>query len=102
MPRHDHKPRPWAYVAPDNGKDWGQPDKKADSFYLSARWRKVREIQLQRHPLCKICTEMGLIVPAQIVDHIKPRSMGGADLAFENLQSLCKRHHNIKTKREQR
>ena len=68
--------------------------KKADPFYSSSKWRKVRRRQLAMHPLCK-CKE-----PATDVDHIKPRSEGGADLEYENLQSLCKSCHSKKTRRE--
>ena len=56
-------------------------------------WRKLRRIVLRESPICSV---EGCGQPASLVDHIVPRSQGGGDL-FENLQSLCTRHHNQKT-----
>ncbi len=65
-------------------------------LYDSASWRKVlRPRQLQREPLCRMCKEQGKLVPAEIVDHIKPHR-GDPALFFDenNLASLCKQHHD--------
>jgi 5-methylcytosine-specific restriction protein A len=99
MPIRDNGKRPWSHI-PE--KDWGKPNKITDRFYLSPRWKHTRMIHLSRQPLCVMCEALGLLVAGQIVDHIIPRSQGGADCDPSNLQTLCKRHHNIKTKREQR
>ena len=32
----------------------------------------MRTHQLQLHPLCKYCAELGRVTPATIVDHIEP------------------------------
>lgn len=42
-----------------------------------------------------MCEEQGLIVPAQIVDHVKEHK-GKLELFWDsmNLQSLCKQHHD--------
>lgn len=55
----------------------------------------MREAQLRDDPLCRYCQEMGDVVAAGIVDHIKPHR-GDRNLAFdpENLQSLCKPCHD--------
>lgn len=47
------------------------------------------------HPLCAFCLEQDDITPADVVDHIKPHK-GDASLFWdeENVQSLCKRHHD--------
>ena len=34
----------------------GNPVEWAD-FYKTARWRRLRKLQLRRHPLCKFCLE---------------------------------------------
>ncbi len=62
-------------------------------------WRKIRAIQLSREPLCRMCKANGRTEAATMVDHIKPKSQGGSDMA-DNLQSLCWDHHNQKTRRE--
>lgn len=56
------------------------------------RWLRVRSRQLAREPLCRECGQ-----PARDVDHITPRSRGGAPFDPANLQSLCATHHSIKT-----
>lgn len=64
-------------------------------FYQSAVWRCVRARHLRDHPNGVVCG-----APAKIVDHIRPRSEGGADLDPANLQSLCRKHHQAKTQAE--
>lgn len=55
------------------------------------RWRKLRDMQLAREPLCASCG-----APASEVDHITPKARGGRDTRA-NLQSLCKTCHSRKT-----
>jgi 5-methylcytosine-specific restriction enzyme A len=67
-----------------------------DYFYLynTSQWKKTRQIQLQQHPLCKMCADQGLISKADIADHITPHK-GNHELFFYGpLQSLCKLHHD--------
>ena len=72
------------------------PYHRADGwFYSSARWRKARAEQLRRSPRCVQCGGL-----AEHVDHIQPRSQGGADLDAANLQSLCSPCHGRKTRAE--
>lgn len=65
-------------------------------------WRKHRKGFLNANPWCVHClSEFGLNVKADVVDHIKPHK--GDDQFFwdqSNWQSLCYKHHNIKTARE--
>ncbi|MDE1465644.1 HNH endonuclease signature motif containing protein [Spartinivicinus sp. A2-2] len=42
---------------------------------------------------------MNKLTPANIVDHIKPKSQGGND-ALENLQAICRPCHQKKTDQE--
>ena len=64
-------------------------------------WRRVRSAYLKENPLCKYCFDKGLIVPATVVDHIKPHK-GDKDLFWDrdNYQSLCKPCHDAKTAKE--
>ena len=64
-------------------------------------WRKVRNNFIKANPLCVICFAKGLIVPANVVDHIKPHK-GDKNLFWneDNYQSLCKPCHDAKTAKE--
>jgi hypothetical protein len=31
------------------------------SFYTTARWRRLRKFQLMQHPLCKFCLQRGIL-----------------------------------------
>lgn len=65
-----------------------------------ARWRKLREMFLRRHPTCAdpfgVHQHAGVVVVATDVDHILPKRAGGAD-SYDNLQSLCHACHSRKT-----
>lgn len=61
--------------------------------YCSARWKKLREYVLAVQPLCQW---PGCRAFATEVDHVIPKSDGGADEAG-NLQGLCHHHHARKT-----
>lgn len=58
------------------------------------RWRRLRLLYLAENPLCVVCGEA-----ASQADHVLAREKGGTD-DWENLQSLCHRHHSEKTARE--
>lgn len=66
-------------------------------FYQSTAWRKLRKEKLRKNPICEQCIRIGLIIPAQVVDHIVPINKGGAALDIDNLQSLCNPCHNRKS-----
>jgi 5-methylcytosine-specific restriction protein A len=36
------------------------------------RWQKVRAGHLRNSPLCVMCESEGRIVPAEVLDHIRP------------------------------
>jgi len=70
-------------------------------LYATPAWRKARKAWLARHPLCVDCGELGLVVAAVEVDHIRPHR-GDRALFWDrtNWQSLCKPCHSRKTARE--
>lgn len=70
------------------------------SFYSSSAWIKLRNLKRHLNPLCEKCAELGLIVPFHTIDHIKPISEGGEALNIDNLQTLCRQCHAIKTGKE--
>ena len=69
-------------------------------FYQRAPWKRARLDQLSREPLCAEHARLGLVVAAEVVDHIVPIEDGGDEYASANLQSLCKSCHNAKTRRD--
>lgn len=65
-------------------------------------WRKHRLKVLERdNYLCRHCLAEGRAVAGNQVDHILPKSQGGTN-DLSNLQTLCKKHHDIKTAKESR
>jgi 5-methylcytosine-specific restriction protein A len=76
-----------------------KPGKKQKGFYQSYPWKKLRKEHLAIEPLCRMCDERGKVIIANTVDHIVPRSHGGAD-AHYNLQSLCRQCHDKKRNAE--
>ena len=73
--------------------------RSADSRGYTKKWRKAREAYLAAHPLCVECAKEGRYVKADVVDHIIPHR-GDTTLFWDknNWQSLCKHHHDVKTK----
>ena len=67
-------------------------------LYRGARWDRLRLAQLNKAPLCEKCQKTSHVIPATVVDHIKPHR-GDTALFFDagNLQSLCKPCHDRKT-----
>lgn len=61
-------------------------------------WQRYRLGYLANHPLCVGCESRGRIVPATVVDHIKPHK-GDMILFWDesNHQAMCKRCHDKKT-----
>lgn len=69
-------------------------------FYNHPTWRGLRLRQLERQPLCEAHLLMGETVDCMfggIVDHIVRIEAGGAAYDMDNLQTLCKPCHDIKS-----
>ncbi|MET5012162.1 HNH endonuclease signature motif containing protein, partial [Burkholderia pseudomallei] len=49
--------------------------------------------------LCQPCARADRVTPAVAVDHIAPKAEGGTD-DDDNLQSICKACHDVKTAAE--
>lgn len=67
------------------------------------RWANVRLAFLQTHPLCVFHLKQGELVPADVVDHIKPHR-GDERLKWDpsNFQALCKPCHDRHKQRIER
>ena len=63
--------------------------------YKSKRWRRLRERQLAKYPMCQCPHCKGKKLPANVVDHIKPHR-GDTQLLWnpDNLQSMAATCHN--------
>lgn len=72
-------------------------------LYNTPRWRKMRASHLHLHPCCEMCLSQGFDVRGTIVDHIRPHR-GDPRLFFnpDNLQSLCKPHHDSTKQRTEK
>ena len=93
--RPKHKKKPWIVSRKpfDHSKGWEQ-----NPFYSKQRWRRLRLIKLNKNPLCEKCSTIRRPIPATEVDHIIPVRIDinkGFDM--DNLQSLCKICHSIKS-----
>lgn len=73
---------------------------KIGYFYTSSAWRRLRALKLSINPMCEHCEIKDLMIPAYMVDHIRPITEGGEALNIVNLQSLCKHCHAVKTGKE--
>lgn len=64
-------------------------------LYNTAAWRKARIAFLSANPLCRMHGELGKMMVANIVDHIKPHK-GDLSLFWDqgNWQALCKHCHD--------
>jgi len=60
-------------------------------------WRKFRLMYLNRHPLCLSCHDLGRLVPATEIHHIKELSAGGDKYDDSNLLPLCHSCHSATT-----
>lgn len=74
-------------------------NEKGQSIYSTWRWKKLRAAKVKLNPLCEHCLENGRATPVKDVDHVHEIQDGGAIWDINNLQSLCRRHHIIKTEK---
>lgn len=59
-------------------------------------WKKRRAAHLAQYPLCVHCQEQGRVTEATVADHVTPHR-GDVSAFLGEIQSLCKRCHDIKT-----
>jgi hypothetical protein len=70
------------------------PERFWVAWYKLARWLRRRRLQLQLHPLCRMCEAKGLIVAASVADHATPHKGDYQLFWFGELQSLCASCHS--------
>lgn len=71
-------------------------------LYATKDWKHLRKAKLQRNPLCERCMIGGYVEQATVVHHKIPHK-GNRQLFYdiENLQSLCKPHHDGEAQAEE-
>lgn len=63
-------------------------------LYNTTRWRKIREQQLRKEPLCEMCLQDRRIENATVCDHVEPHKGDVEKFYAGPFQSLCKVHHD--------
>lgn len=80
-----------------------RPDGRDPSGDYDHRWTELSLKFRKKNPFCRFCEQDGYECSlADDVDHIIPIEDGGDRLSWENLQSLCKKHHYGRKARLQR
>jgi 5-methylcytosine-specific restriction enzyme A len=65
-----------------------------NAWYDSAMWRRRSRLQRKQHPLCEDCEKRGLVVPAEVADHVVPHKGDWQSFRLGALRSLCKACHD--------
>lgn len=75
------------------------PSARLYGLYRTARWRRLRASKLLEDPFCAHCRTEGRRRPWDELDHVIPHK-GDLQLFWDegNLQGLCRKHHNAKTR----
>jgi len=60
------------------------------------RWRKARDEQFDREPMCADCRATGRVTKATHVHHPHELSKGGDRFDPANMASLCAAHHKAR------
>lgn len=78
----------------------GQTKNTNDPFYQSSLWKRLRAFKLIQSPNCEECLKKGVVINAEMVDHVIQISRGGDRTNYENLMSLCNHCHAVKRAKE--
>ena len=66
-------------------------------LYNTAKWDRLRRLQLSKQPWCEECLRANIYTPATDVDHIEPHRGDPIKFYTGKLQSLCTPCHSRKT-----
>ena len=86
---------------------WHETRRQAEppwrSWCKSPTWKSIRRHRLAEEPRCRQCAIEGRTAAASYVDHVQSH-LGQWSLFFkyENTQSLCAHHHNMRKQHEKR
>lgn len=98
-----HKPK--ARIKQATYSERVERDSEAVKFYKSKHWERTSRNYRYKQPICERCLTLGIVTPADVVDHVKERKDLSDDeqhLLYDesNLMSLCHACHNRKTAQE--
>lgn len=68
-------------------------------WYSTARWRRIRQAQLDAHPLCTMCKAEGRVTEATVCDHAIAHRGDEKLFWYGPFASLCKHHHDSDAQR---
>jgi 5-methylcytosine-specific restriction protein A len=88
-------------LAAVNSDSWRGTKTTAERGY-GGKWQRERLRFLEAHPLCRMCEAKGLVVAADLVDHIEPHR-GDQELFWNrnNWQSCCRNCHDGEKRRQE-
>jgi hypothetical protein len=72
------------------------------AWYNTAIWRRIRDDQLRRQPLCERCLAKGLTVAATVCNHKTPHRGDWEAFIAGPFESACAPCHNSDIQREER
>lgn len=71
-------------------------------WYQTPEWTALSKLVRSEEPLCRECKKANTLTPTECIDHIIPhRGDWDKFIDRDNLQSLCARCHNRKSRQEQ-
>jgi len=73
----------------------GQPT-KWDKWYSTARWARIRTHQLREHPFCAFCLKRGIVMAAEICDHVEPHHGDVNKFWLGPFQALPRLHEAVR------
>lgn len=76
--------------------------KENSKLYSQAYWKKQRQAQLSKSPLCVSCLINGKVIQAEHIDHVFPHRQNADRFRRNIFQSLCPACHTLKTQMENR
>lgn len=93
--------RPWNRRGSVTGKKMENRPQSREEYH-SARWTRESKVFREKHPLCAICLEKGLLVPSEVVDHIIPVAVCSDFWDKTNWQALCRKCNIEKGNKDKR
>jgi len=71
-------------------------------LYSHRRWRTLRAQQLEREPLCRMCSAQDRTTVATVCDHVEPHRGDMVKFWSGPFQSLCKACHDGDKQRQEK